>query len=73
MCKRELVCYRGHCVGLLFRGINQKREEQNNRSDHAVLMTPLDVDLWIISYNGVCRSRREPSDTPTQPGVVVFR
>ena len=58
----------GHFVGFFFREISVKREEQNYRSDHAVLMNPLDVDLWIMSYNGVCRSQRQPLDTPTQQG-----
>ena len=34
MCKSDTVC---HLVGLLFRKITMKREEQNNRRDHVVL------------------------------------
>ena len=35
MCKSEPF-HRGYLVGLLFREISMKREEQNNRGDHAV-------------------------------------
>jgi len=37
MCKREIVCHWGCLVGLLFRKISMKREEQNNRRDQVVL------------------------------------
>ena len=33
MRKTETVCHRGYLVGLLFRKISMKREEQNNRTD----------------------------------------
>ena len=37
MCKSETVCHREYLVGLLFRKISMKREEQNNRRDQVAL------------------------------------
>ena len=37
MCKSEPVCHTGYMVGLLFREISMKREEQNNRHAYAAL------------------------------------
>ena len=39
MCKSEPVCYRGYLVGLLFRKISMKREEQNNCHAYAANST----------------------------------
>ena len=41
MCKSEPVCHRGYLVGLLFREISMKREEQNNRRAYAALIGSL--------------------------------
>ena len=35
ICINELACHRGYFVGLLYREISLKSEEQNNRTDKA--------------------------------------
>ena len=45
MWKTEPVCHKGYLVGLLFREISLKREEQNNRTDNGVLIV---IDIYGV-------------------------
>ena len=54
ICINESACHRGYFVGLLFREISLKSEEQNNRTDKAFVNVC--VDSWRAK--GRIRDRR---------------
>ena len=47
MCKIEPLCHRGYLVGLRFREISMKRQEQNNRRAYAALKRH---DQFVVFY-----------------------
>ena len=63
MCKSE-PGHRGYLVGLLFREISMKREEQNNRHVYAVLKTnwSMRVAECIITLVGFVIVGMKPFD-----------